>query len=63
MEKFKTLRLGFHLSISGSIDQVFDRAVDGHIKNIRKKIKKYSDKEYIKTVYGLGYKLVGDADE
>lgn len=42
---------------------VFDRAVDGHIKNIRKKIKKYSDKEYIKTVYGLGYKLVGDADE
>ncbi len=24
---------------------VFDRAVDGHIKNIRKKIKKYSDRE------------------
>ena len=43
--------------------EVFDRAIDGHIKNIRKKIKQYSDREYIKTVYGLGYKLVGESDE
>ena len=28
MDKFETLRLGFHLSISGSIDKVFDRAAD-----------------------------------
>lgn len=42
---------------------VFDRAIDGHIKNIRKKIKKHSDVDYIKTVYGLGYKMVGEVDE
>ena len=28
MDKFETLRIGFHLSISGSIDQVFHRAAD-----------------------------------
>ena len=42
---------------------VFDRAIDGHIKNLRKKIKQQSDQEYIKTVYGLGYKFVGDVNE
>lgn len=42
--------------------EVFDRAIDGHIKNIRKKIKKYSTHEYIKTVYGLGYKLCGESN-
>jgi len=42
---------------------VFDRVIDGHIKNIRKKIRKHTDTEYIKTVYGMGYKLVGDVDE
>ncbi len=47
-----------------SVDvDVFDRVIDGYIKNIRKKIKKYTDTEFIKTVYGLGYKLVGEADE
>lgn len=43
--------------------EVFDRVIDGHIKNVRKKIKQYSNQEYIKTVYGLGYKLVGEVDE
>ena len=42
---------------------VFDRAVDGHIKNIRKKISAIVDTEYILTVYGLGYKLVGQIYE
>ncbi len=42
---------------------VFDRVIDGHIKNLRKKIKGFTDTEYIKTVYGMGYKLVGEADE
>ena len=47
-----------------SVDvDVFDRVIDGYIKNIRKKLKKYTDNEYIKTVYGLGYKLVGEIDE
>lgn len=35
-----------------------DRAVDNHIKNIRKKIEKdLSDYKIIKTVYGVGYKF------
>lgn len=41
---------------------VFDRVIDGHIKKIRKKIRMYTDKDYILTVYGLGYKLVGEVD-
>lgn len=44
-------------------DEVFDRVIDVHIRNIRKKIKKVSKKEIIKTVYGLGYTFVGDIDE
>jgi len=44
-------------------DEVFDRVIDVHIRNIRKKIKKVYSKEVIKTVYGLGYTFVGDVDE
>jgi len=44
-------------------DDVFDRVVDVHIRNIRKKISTVYDKEIIKTVYGLGYSFVGDLDE
>ncbi|MFR1607596.1 MAG: helix-turn-helix domain-containing protein, partial [[Ruminococcus] torques] len=28
-----------------------------HISNIRKKIKAVTDKEYIETVWGIGYRL------
>ena len=44
-------------------DEVFDRVIDVHIRNIRKKIKKVYDKEIIKSVYGLGYSFIGDLDE
>jgi DNA-binding response OmpR family regulator len=44
-------------------DEVFDRVIDVHIRNIRKKIKKVYNKEIIKTVYGLGYSFIGDLDE
>ena len=44
-------------------DEVFDRVIDVHIRNIRKKIKKVYDKELIKTVYGLGYSWVGVSDD
>lgn len=37
---------------------VFDRTVDAHIKNIRKKLKAVNEKEYIITVIGRGYKFV-----
>jgi len=43
--------------------EVFDRVIDVHIRNIRKKIKTVSNKEIIKTVYGLGYSFKGDLDE
>jgi two-component system response regulator BaeR len=37
---------------------VSDRAVDTHIKNLRKKLKKAADgKEMIESVYGLGYRF------
>jgi two-component system response regulator BaeR len=39
--------------------ETLERAVDGHIKNIRKKVQKISaDKNVIKTIYGVGYKIV-----
>ncbi|HKL12076.1 MAG TPA: response regulator transcription factor [Halanaerobiales bacterium] len=37
----------------------FDRTIDAHIKNIRKKLN-ITDKKFIKTVYGAGYKFVGE---
>lgn len=33
-----------------------DKTLNVHISNIRSKIKKYSDKEYIETVWGIGFK-------
>lgn len=37
----------------------YDRTIDTHIKNIRHKIEDESQK-YILTVYGVGYKFMGD---
>lgn len=34
-----------------------DKTIYVHISNIRQKIKKYADNEYIETVWGLGFKL------
>lgn len=42
---------------------VFDRVIDVHIRNIRKKISEVYQKKLIKTIYGLGYSLVGDVDD
>lgn len=39
----------------------FDRTVDSHIKNIRQKIEdNHKAPKYIITVYGMGYKFVGE---
>ncbi|MFZ0928280.1 MAG: response regulator [Syntrophobacteraceae bacterium] len=36
----------------------YDRTIDSHVKNLRKKIaRRLSDKEIISTIYGVGYKL------
>lgn len=34
-----------------------DKTINVHISNIRQKLKKCSDQEYIETVWGLGFKL------
>ena len=34
-----------------------DNTINVHVSNIRKKIKKYSDTDYIDTVWGIGFKL------
>jgi DNA-binding response OmpR family regulator len=36
----------------------FDRSVDSHIKNLRKKLEAASGKSMIETVYGIGYRFV-----
>ena len=39
----------------------YERTVDSHIKNLRKKLGASPDEpHYIKTIYGVGYKLVGE---
>jgi len=42
----------------------YDRTIDSHVKNLRKKIAKHlPGKEVISTIYGMGYKLNAQADE
>jgi DNA-binding response OmpR family regulator len=42
----------------------YDRTIDAHIKNIRHKIEDDPKKpEYIKTLYGVGYRFIGIPDE
>jgi DNA-binding response OmpR family regulator len=42
----------------------FDRVVDAHVKNIRHKIEDDPQRPaFIKTVYGMGYKFIGDPDK
>jgi two-component system, OmpR family, response regulator BaeR len=35
----------------------FDRSVDSHIKNLRKKLETASGANMIETVYGIGYRF------
>ena len=42
----------------------YDRTIDAHIKNIRHKIEDDpKESKYIKTVYGVGYRFIGQPDE
>ena len=62
---------GMNFTREAIIDKVFgldfegyDRTIDAHIKNIRKKIENDpKNPEYIKTVFGFGYKFEGEPDE
>jgi DNA-binding response OmpR family regulator len=42
----------------------YERTIDAHIKNLRRKLENNpKDPKYILTVYGIGYKFAGDGDE
>jgi DNA-binding response OmpR family regulator len=44
-------------AVRGEDGEAFDRAIDAHVKNLRRKIERDSrDPRYILTVYGVGYK-------
>ena len=45
-------------AVRGTEVESFERAIDAHIKNIRRKLEKDSrSPRYLLTVYGIGYKF------
>jgi DNA-binding response OmpR family regulator len=47
-------------AIRGEAGEPFDRAVDAHVKNLRRKLEiDPHDPRYVLTVYGVGYKAAG----
>ena len=40
------------------ISSSFDRSIDSHIKNLRKKLETASGESLIETVYGIGYRFI-----
>lgn len=44
-------------NVLGKPLQAFDRSVDMHVSNLRKKLSQYHPKEAIKTIRGIGYLL------
>ncbi|HEV7768856.1 MAG TPA: response regulator [Thermoanaerobaculia bacterium] len=44
-------------AIRGSAAESFDRAIDSHVKNIRRKLR---PREYIDSVYGIGYRFIDE---
>jgi two-component system OmpR family response regulator len=45
-------------AIRGSTFESLERAVDSHVKNLRKKLERDpQEPEYIQTVYGVGYRF------
>jgi two-component system alkaline phosphatase synthesis response regulator PhoP len=57
-------RLQIVEQIQGYSFEGYERTIDAHIKNLRRKIEiTPKTPQYIQTVYGIGYKFVGDHDE
>lgn len=51
-------------AVQGYDFEGYDRTIDAHVKNLRHKIERDSRvPDFIKTVYGLGYKFTGNPDE
>ena len=54
-------RLQLIEKVQGDVFEGYERTVDSHIKNLRKKLNaSIDDPHYIRTIYGMGYKLAGD---
>ncbi|MBI5591512.1 MAG: response regulator [Deltaproteobacteria bacterium] len=50
--------------IQGYVFEGYDRTIDSHVKNLRKKISRHlPGKEVIRTIYGMGYKLIANPDK
>jgi DNA-binding response OmpR family regulator len=57
-------RLQIVEQIQGYSFEGYERTIDAHIKNLRRKIEINSkEPQYIQTVYGIGYKFAGEVDE
>jgi len=49
--------------VQGDAYEGYERTIDVHIKNLRKKLEVVPQKpQYIQTVYGVGYKFSEDWD-
>lgn len=49
--------------LHGSADGGYDRSIDAHVKNLRRKLEKDpADPQYILTVYGIGYQFTDRVD-
>lgn len=54
-------RLQLIEKVQGFAFEGYERTVDSHIKNLRKKLGALPDEpHYIKTIYGVGYKMAGE---
>jgi two-component system alkaline phosphatase synthesis response regulator PhoP len=50
--------------LHGADDSGFDRSIDAHIKNLRRKLEDDpADPRYIQTVYGIGYKFAETSEK
>lgn len=57
-------RLQLLKAIQGTTFESFDRAIDSHIKNLRKKLEPDpQNPQYILTVYGVGYRFRKEPEE
>jgi DNA-binding response OmpR family regulator len=53
-------RLQLIEKVQGYAFEGYERTIDSHIKNLRKKLGESGSPPYIKTVYGVGYKMEGE---
>lgn len=56
-------RLQIVEQVQGYAFDGYERTIDAHVKNLRRKVEENpKEARYIQTVYGVGYKVVGDSN-